>query len=234
MLASLYNTVEGDSAKALVNENTHPRPTALSITLYRGLTFPDDGLTFRANASYGDKPWFDFGWVRVDKMTPGSEPDYFDPTPDENHRQLVKFWAFADVEGEKFALVDVFRKVVPPPRSRANRGGEEEFWPHPVLKLYEHVPYRRSGAPIHPFFAVPVTSVIGGACVFPCIDQERGAHDHSVGLRVLYHPPLLELCGFKSWQLPSRDLIPTPSESDVAHCESDEEESSPESSDESD
>lgn len=223
MLASLNNIVTGDSAKALVNENTKPLPTPLSITLYRGITFPDDGVTFRATASYGGKPWFDFGWVRVGRNERGSEPDHFDPNPKENHRQLVKFWAFAEVEGEKYALVDYFQKVKPPPTPRSAGGraaADNSYWAHPVLKEYEHVPYTdKDKKAVPPFYAVPVASIIGAACVFPCVDQGRDLHDSRAGLRVLYHPPLVELCGFSTWKLPPADMFPEPSARDLVECE---------------
>lgn len=216
-MASLHNAVEEDSAKALVNEATKPRKTPLSVTLYRGINFPDDGVTFRAAASYRGKPWFDFGWIRTGK-TQGSEPDNFDTNPRENHRQLVKFWAFAEVEGKAYALVDVFRKV----RRGSGRNRAEDFWDHPVLKVYEHVYYKKGDQVKEPFFAVPVSSIIGAACVFPCVDQGRKPDDYRPGLRVLYHPPLVEFCGFKTHQLPLPSLFPEPSIDELAHCEGEE------------
>lgn len=216
-MASLNNTVVGDSAKALVNEDTKPKETPLSVTLYRGINFPDDGVTFRAAASYRGKPWFDFGWIRTDKAR-GSEPDYFDTNHRENHRQLVKFWAFAEVEGKKYALVDVLGKV----RPGSGRNRREDFWDHPVLKLYEHMYYKVGSQVKQPSYAVPVSCIIGAACVFPCVDQGRRGDDYRPGLRVLYHPPLVELCGFKTWQLPLPNLFPEPSDDELAHCEGEE------------
>lgn len=217
--------MEGARAKAMVDEATRPRPTPLSVTLYRGITFPNDGVTFRAAADIGGKPWFDFGWIRV-ATDKDAEEDKHDPTADpadKSYRQLVKFWAFAEVDGQKYALVDYFRKV-PPNKKFKVRGSRqvESFWEHPVLKLYEHVPTKRGGRIVEPFFAVPVTSIIGAACVFPCVDQGRAAGDNSPGLCVWYHPPLVELSGFETWKLPSaREMFPDPSTSELVESDDD-------------
>jgi len=211
VMASLYNLDPREDVKAnQLNENTRPRPTPRNIRLYQGINFPNDGITFRCSMSHKGKEWLDFGWVRVLEGSRGSEPDEWEEDSAGNPRQLVRFWLFAEVEGIKYALVDVYRKY-------RHRGPGPRLWEHPILQRYEHVPFVRgaNNTPVHPFYAVPVESIIAAACVFPDVDQERDYGDHSVGERVLYHPPLVEMCGFTTWRLPDDKIIPEPPQEEL-------------------
>jgi hypothetical protein len=214
-MASLHNVEPRPEQKSSLNEDTRPRSTPKSIRLYKGITFPNDGVIFRCTVDKGGKEWLDYGWIRVGARTPGSEPDYHDDDPDDNPRQLVKFWMFAEIDGEKYALVDIYRKYRQP---RPQPGGPvpEQLWSHPILRRYEHVYYARGGRQVSPFFAVPVSSIIGAACVFPDTDQGRQVGDHSAGQRVMYHPPLIEMCGYENWRLPGDEIIPEPPVDELA------------------
>lgn len=213
IMASLYNLEPRQDVKAAINENTHPRPTPRNIRLYQGINFPADGIKFRSTLNHRGKEWLDFGWVRVEEDSLGAEPDYWTEDPQKTKRQLVRFWLFGEVEGVKYAFVDVYRKYRP-------RRDERKLWDHPILQRYQHVPFvsRRGGnvTELPPFFAVPVSAIVGAACVFPDLDQGREFGDHSVGERVLYHPPLVELCGYTDWKFPNDSVIPEPPAEDLA------------------
>jgi hypothetical protein len=81
---------------------------------------------------------------------------------------------------------------------------------------------------------VPVSSIIGSACVFPDVDQGREPGNNSPGLRVVLVPIFLELCGGEEWKLPSIDLIPEPPEFDDDDEDEDEDEEDDDDNDDDD
>jgi len=77
-----------------------------------------------------------------------------------------------------------------------------------------------------------VSSIVGVACVFPDVDQGRGAGVHRPGERVVYHPPLQEFCGFSDWRLPNDNIVPPPPQDALDAIDTSSEESEEGSGDE--
>ena len=156
--------------------------------------------------------------MRVETGTKGSEPDPFGRVSDPpGRRQLVQFWGFCEVDGEKWALVDYYQKYVPPKRVK---GGPEpvRLWKHPLTVRYHHQREKRGDVAVPPFYAVRVSCITAAACVFPGVDQGWGVGSSKPGRRVFYFPPQLEVCGGEDWRLSSKNLVTFPTGEDLAEC----------------
>ena len=174
-----------------------------NVTVHKRLNFPRDGVAFRAYPEYKKAPWFDYGWVSVDRRQRGCEPD---PVYPGSYRVLVRFWGFTEYGGKAYAFVDYYTKAV-------LLAGEVE---HPVFKKYCYLKDRapgNRGPLVPPFYCVPASSVVGTAAVYadPDYPQKPYSSTENSYHTVLYHPSFVELCDPAScspYKLPSKDLFP--------------------------
>jgi len=162
-VAALKMEVPEGDAESLVEAPESP----VNLKLYRCTRFPDSSTTFRAYSSYyGGKPWFDYGFTRVDHDQEGGESDPIEP---DSKRTLVKFWGFTEHNGVVYACVDYCTRHSPRPGHRG------EWRPHPTMRTYKFNTFyhRGAGEPNPPFFAVPVSSTIASAVIFPGPDNRK-------------------------------------------------------------
>jgi len=81
-------------------------------------------------------------------------------------------------------------------------------YPHPILRKYEHLPVRSRGRFLPPFYAVSVSSLLGGVVVFP--DPDFAGGNNEALDRVLVHDSFPALCGGRVGGLPSFAMLPVP------------------------
>jgi hypothetical protein len=190
-MRSLRQEVPEQDEHLVTETAKHPK----SVKIYTQLKFPNDHITFHAQPSFGGKPWFDYGWLRVDEDQEGAEQDPFYP---DQYRMLVKFWAFPEVNGKIYAVVTYHERVAYKGPARWNG--------HPLLRTYKHLVIKQGGSHVLPLYSITPESIIGSAVVFP--DPDNAGY-------ILYMPNDLEICNGSAAELPDVDdyLPPPPDDS---------------------
>ena len=123
----------------------------------------------------------------------GAETDPVDPTC---KRVLVRFWAFTNRCGHLCAFGELHQRV------RRDTGAGS----HPLLHKYKYYQYTTANDTQVPFYALPVTSTVGAAVVFPDPDFRCAAN--RVERQVAYVPTVDEVGDGTSKTVPGEDFLP--------------------------